>query len=355
MINFGAFEQARKKYKNEDFPFLSGQRITAQKNKPYQGLHILHNIPLTIEAVLKIEPLLLGGADLTMSCISILEPQKIALEILKDAHVKIQIEHHFTGQYDFCMDCCGELLDIVCPKIGASELTQTGSEKYKKALINYPMISIDDSELKWLETIFGTSEGFIQAVLKHISNGLWNKKVVVFGYGKVGTGLVSSLLKFTDNIVVIDIDDSKLLRAIKKGIKTIYGIDKQEVLANIINADLVVTATGVEKVLSNYYGLHKDNFKKAVLTNMGAEDEYGDNFPIESVLFNKKPLNFMLVEPTTIKYLDPILYAHNFALDLILSNDFKKGYNPLPSEVATFIFEKWCHFHNEEMPQIHSY
>ena len=111
MINFGVFEQVRKKYKNEDFPFLNEQCISAQINKPYQGLHILHNIPLTIEAVLKIEPLLIGGADITMSCISILEPQQIALDILKDANVKVQIEHCLTGENDFCLDCCAELLD----------------------------------------------------------------------------------------------------------------------------------------------------------------------------------------------------------------------------------------------------
>lgn len=351
MVNIGAFEQARKMLKETDFPFLSMHRDFAKKNKPYEGLHILHNIPLTFSAVLKIEPLILGGADVTMSCITLLEPKKAAIEILKDANVKIQIEHDFKDKYDFCMDCCGELLNVVNPSLGASELTKTGSDKYKNSPPDYPVISVDDSELKLLETFWGTSEAFIRAISTFFPKGLQDINVIVFGYGKIGTGIVSALLKFTENISVVEIDKNRLLMAKKKGVRVTGEINNKDFFQEFNKADLVVTTTGVKNVLSDYYDLSPSHFKKALLANMGAEDEFGHNFPKESVLFDKRPLNFMLEQPTATKYLDPILYAHNISLDLILSKKAKNGYNKLPVNVANSILSKWCNIHDEEMPK----
>ncbi len=142
MINFNAFESARKRYTKNCMPFLYELRNLAQDKKMYHGLKILHNIPLTIEAVLKIEILLLGGAEVTASCISSLSPSLDAIDILKSANVEVQIEHDFKKTYDFHLDCCGELLNISPPEIGAVELTQTGSALYKKANCFYPIISV---------------------------------------------------------------------------------------------------------------------------------------------------------------------------------------------------------------------
>ena len=142
MINVNAFKLAHKRYAPEDMPFLTEARILMQKSNKYKGLKILQNIPLTIEAVLKIEPLVLGGADVTVSCISILNPRQEAIEILKQANIKVQIQHKFNETFDFCLDCSGEMINILEPTIGSVELTQTGSEIYKKANRPYPVISV---------------------------------------------------------------------------------------------------------------------------------------------------------------------------------------------------------------------
>ena len=48
----------------------------------------------------------------------------------------------------------------------------------------------------------------------------------------------------------------------------------------------------------------------AVLANMGVEDEYGPGVPATRVLAEKKPLNFILEEPTHLKYIDASLALH---------------------------------------------
>jgi adenosylhomocysteinase len=349
MINFDAFDQARRHYNEMDFPFLNKQREKMLGTRPYAGLKILHNIPLTMTAVVKIESLLLGGADVTMSCVTVVRPQKEAIDILKAANVQIQIEHNFSAQYDFCMDCCGELISVVHPKIGAVELTQTGSMKYREIATDYPVISVDDSKLKILETFFGTGESFVRAIAAYIQSDFNNKQFVIFGYGKVGRGIAYSLSKVSEKIHIVDVDINKLDKAREDGYAIIDGKNIADVKKLIASMDVVVTATGVPCVLSNFYHLKKNEFGSAILANMGAEDEYGRNFLLKDVLFEKQPLNFTLDEPTAMKYLDPIFYAHNLAFDLILTNHFKKGYNKFPDEIAQSILGQWLSLHGQEL------
>jgi adenosylhomocysteinase len=355
MINFNAFEEAHKKYTTAEMPFLSELRNKVIKNKPYQGLKILHNIPLTIEAVLKIETLILGGAEVTASCITLLDPNPDAIKILQNANVDVQIEHLFQGEYDFHLDCCAELLAAPNPRIGAIELTQTGSELYKNANPSYPAMSIDDSDLKLLETIFGTGDGFVRALKATDNWDLYDKKFTIFGYGKVGRGIAHSLMKLTDRIMVIDIDDGAMHAAKKRGIKYIDGTDINKVKKEIQDSDFIVTASGIKGILTNFYHLKKSDCGNSILANMGAYDEFGDNFTESEILFNKKPLNFSIQEPTTMKYLDPILYAHNIAIDLILTKKMTSGYHSFPNYLAKEILEKWGSCHKENFFDIEKY
>lgn len=352
MINLKAFEEAHKKYKPSEMPFLTKHKEEVLNKQPYKKLKILQNIPLTIEAVLKIEPLVLGGADITISCIKNLPPDQKAVEILNNANIKVQIEHNFENNFDICLDCCGELANLIRPKYGAAELTKTGSDVYKKTLIDYPLICVDDSKLKYLETLYGTGDGFIRALHSLTNTEIYNKKFLVFGYGKVGKGIINSLLKFTDDIIVIEKDKTLLAQILKKGLKTIDYNDQDKIKNELLNTYCIVTATGIKNIISDFFQLTSKDLKDILLANMGAEDEFGQNFTEKDVLFNKKPLNFSLSEPTTMKYLDPILYAHNISIDLILSKKVLPGYNAFPDDLATSILKQWSIMHREDTQEI---
>ena len=78
--------------------------------------------------------------------------------------------------------------------------------------------------------------------------------------------------------------------------------------------------TGVKSALDRPQVVDALLASGAVLANMGVEDEYGPGVPANRVLAEKKPLNFILEEPTHLKYIDASLALHA-ALGELLVNE----------------------------------
>ena len=173
-----------------------------------------------------------------------------------------------------------------------------------------------------------------------------------------GTGVIALMMAqrtIGAFIYAIDIDKDARDSASHKGIKIIDGSSNELVKNAIKKSYCVVTATGVKDLLSNYYALTENDFGSSLLTNMGADDEYGNNFSDERVLFSKKTFNFCIDSPTAMRYLDPVFYAHNYSIDIILSNKVKNGYNPFPIESALQVLEDWAWTHEEDLPNWRKY
>ena len=84
-----------------------------------------------------------------------------------------------------------------------------------------------------------------------------------------------------------------------------------DVVADVIaHADFVVTATGLKNALTLSAVSAILANTKAVVANMGVEDEFGELVPFTRVLNGKSPLNFVLEEPTHLKYIDTSLALH---------------------------------------------
>ena len=146
--------KSRAEIPDERIPFLAELRHEMITKKPYAGLKVYHNTPLNMISVVKVEPLLLGGADVIVSNVaSISRADPKAVQLLQDANVKLDLHKELQGNYDIHLDCCGELVSFPSPKYGAAELTQTGSKIYEKLFTGvnapkYPVISVDDSLFK---------------------------------------------------------------------------------------------------------------------------------------------------------------------------------------------------------------
>lgn len=334
-------------YQLQDIPFLQKQREQVQKTQPYKGLKILHNIPLTLESLFKIENLLLGGADLTVTSPSFMQPKPLAIKILKQAKVNIQLESNFVDDFDFCLDCCGELLGKVVPRLGAVEITRTGSIQYSKANLDYPVISIDDCQIKNLEAILGTGEAFVRAFQELTGEDISDKEFLVIGYGKVGQGIAKALKKYTNKIWIAETNKERLQQAIDSGLIALDARNPQQVETFASRAFAVVTATGRHNVVSDCFD--SQFFKGCYLANMGGEDEFGNDFTTEEVLCAKNPINFAIAEPTLIKYLDPVFYAHNLGIELILNSELKPGLHPFPTSLAEPIVAQWSEIFDETL------
>lgn len=345
MYNLSVIDKARMDLNIEPMFFLDNQRREASQTKPYAGLKILHNVPLTLSTVFKIEVLALGGAEVVVYLAKGFPVENRAVDLLTKANFTVVSDMNVDSTFDFHLDCCAELIEFRSPRLGAVELTQSGSKIYERANLDYPIISVDDSKLKVLETFFGTGDGFMRALHDLVGDDKVDKPYVLFGYGKVGKGILYAISKFSHDITVIDLSSN--FKDKNPGIKYIDAHDMAAVKEALARSYCTITATGIRHLLTDFYALSKRDFGNAMLVNMGAEDEYGPNFTTEDVKFAKKPFNFSLRIPTAFRYLDPIFYAHNCGIDLILAENVKKSYNPFPDELAVNILDRWQDIYNE--------
>ena len=273
--------------------------------------------------------LLAGGADLSvgiandsgagaeMPCdvgvVDLLRESGIPVLNLKDV-----LDAESRGQgFDLILDCAGQF-SACHPRFGFVELTRSGVQFYENS--EKPVYVADSGIVKRIETSLGTGEGYVRA-LAQLGYGsadagsdgaaFAGKSFVVFGSGKVGQGIVLQLLRLGAIITVVT-DTSRganpFLEANDVPVTDCRDVDA--VIALVRNADFVVTATGVKGALDRVELADALNKSNAVLANMGVEDEYGPGVPNDRVLAEKKPLNFILEEPTHLKYIDASLALH---------------------------------------------
>ncbi len=82
---------------------------------------------------------------------------------------------------------------------------------------------------------------------------------------------------------------------------------------------------------------------------MGVYDEFGEQFNSSDVLNNKMPVNFILDDPTPMKYIDPSFYIHNIAALLLKNENYSAGVHDLPIHLDNQITERWCSYHQTSM------
>ena len=341
-INVDVFKSVRNKIPTRDIFFLDQLINSMYKNTPYKGLKIFYNAHLTLSSMLQIEALIASGADVTITSTKYLKVDQLVVDLLIKANLPMRYCEDIKEKYecDVVLDCCAGLIDIATPKYGVVELTQTGIIKYQEKRQQYSIISIDDSSIKLLETLIGTSDGFLRGFHKLTNAGLHNKPCVVFGNGKVGKGIVNTLSRFTQNISIIEYNFNNNITDTDKF--PIYDIElnKKEINKCLKNAFCVITATGKKGIVSKY--IDKKNFNdQQYLINMGSEDEWGDKFLDSEILNNKLAINFCLEFPTKLIFLDPIFYSQIIAIDSLLKSK-KIIYSTLDEKIQLDIFIKWC-------------
>ena len=318
-----------------------------KQKQPYRGLRILHNVPLYKNTLLKIEPLVVGGGIVTVTSPNFSSYDQEAVDLLESCQVSVELDHSkIKDDYDFVLDAGGEFKELITPRIGAAELTKSGEKIYSDPKITYPVINVDNSQLKQLETKLGTGDGLVRGLTFYLNDDFHGKAFVLFGYGKVGSGAALALKQYTSDITIVECDQDRILEAKEDGFDVLVNNDKQAIEKVLSNCYGVITATGKKGLITDYYS--PELFKHKVLSNLGIDDEYGSAFTNDEVLNNKQAINFRLDDPTEIKYMDPIFYAHNIVIDLILSGDFTPGLHPFPEDLDKSILQEWMGYFAKE-------
>lgn len=356
----------------------------------FKDKKILVNAHITTITLLVIANLIAGGAEVDVMAtppLCVHGPEMgdhDAMKPLSEAEIEFMDfnsipETKKEDYYDLVFDCGAGTNNLIVPKIGVLELTKTNRSDYTS--IKKPIVSVDLSIAKKIETLYGTGDGLYRALAPLLLNDIspepgepiqnnpyvflgayidllkkQNKKILLFGAGKVGIGIVSALTgkKFRKMIVVADIDVNKLLR-IKKHRVSIWNLnDPRPLSLESKNIFAVITATGIPNLISNYIrnGIFQEqDFTNAYKINMGTPDEWGDKFSEKEILNDKKPINFSLQYPTLPMYLDGVFSCWlKIGEDLFLDkNNYKCGIiNKVPDRIDKNVISKWTCLYDKD-------
>ena len=197
--------------------------------------------------------------------------------------------------------------------------------------------------------------------LSPIEKFITTEKFVIFGAGKVGSGIAFSLLKAgvpPSSITIIEA--SKGMITLSRDISGLpynyVHVDETAKMKTVLkNADVVITATGQENLLTKM-GLTPDDIP-GKLSNMGHSDELGENFKNHKKIlgntrfafnFNKSRMNKKDGGyPTDPLYLMTSFVGLCSAAECLAKPDhgLKDGFQKIPLEMDAKILAQFSYLH----------
>ena len=361
------------------------------QHQPLKGKIILVNIHLTRITLALITALLESGAWVEVTVSPELVIHQNALQPLLAAQIPFYStlpDEKKQGYYHIVYDCCAGMNEMI-PIHGMAKLTKTNPALYQH--MNFPVITVDSSQTKAIETGLGTGDSFVRVIhhlaqqsiaalvlnwknlttcmtysslylttllsLINVDQLFLQNKFMIFGFGKVGKGIASALESAEvpkKNIFVVDISSEAYLDAMKQGYSGLL-LDAhhlgtiQRIKKILPEMWAVVTATGVEGAISQYFS-QSDFDRVALLVNMSTGNDFGSRFTQERILNGKKPANFMLDYPTEVMYLDPIFTLFLKAGEELLTNPgLKNGLNLIAPTIDQAVLTDWISHHGNEI------
>lgn len=322
MLELRQFVEAA--YGAEEYPGLISQARRWELARPLDGLRILDCTPLFRNTLTKFIPLLAAGAQVTVG----LHPDTPSDDDIVSQLPELSLDFTTPDEsgsraYDVVLDCAGRHADVLS-RFGYAELTHSGLAAYGSS--RAPVVMVDRSHIKLIETMFGTGDSFFRAI-KQLGFDKPSGPLLIFGAGKVGSGIALGAQRRGLQVALVDSPGAANFAK-----APLIDVQDHDAVAEAIrSAWVVVTATGVASAADPF--ARELLTSGAVLANMGVDDEFGPDIPAGRVLNAKAPVNFCLDEPTLLKYMDPVFALSNeSALDLVAGR-VSPGVNA-PSESA---------------------
>ncbi len=265
---------------------LSEIRKRFEKEKPLKGLKIGMALHLEAKTAALVRTLIAGGAEVAItSCNPETTQDDVAAALSKQARVYAwrgetteEYYENLNRVLDFnpniIVDDGADLIvllhterkELIDNVIGATEETTTGAVRLKnmerRGELKVPVIDVNDAHMKYLfDNRYGTGESTIFGILNATNLTLAGKKVVVCGYGWCGRGIAMRAKGMGANVIVTEVNPIRAVEAIMDGFRVMKLIDA------VKEADIVITATGVNKVVrKEHFLVAKD---KCIFANSG--------------------------------------------------------------------------------------
>ena len=310
-------------YSVKDYPALREQMMRWAVTRPFEGCRVVDATPIYRNTLLKYQALVAGGAELAVGVSSAMPKDPNIVGLLEAAGFDMVTPETLPANTDIVLDCAGAF-SSGCRRIGSVELTRSGVDVYHHS--KQPVFVADGGRIKKIETMLGTGESFFRAMKQLHYNDWKGKRLVVFGSGKVGSGIIFYACRLGASVTVISQRGTVSDKVEQMAAKILYpDEDKEEAVRSVLEAYAVVTATGVRGAATSSLPAEAFVSSSAMLVNMGVEDEYGPKVPKERVLNRKRPLNFILEEPTHLRYIDATMALSNEGALYVLHHPEAKG------------------------------
>ena len=323
-------------YQPQDYPVCHHQRQEWGKARPFAGLTVLDVTPIFRNTLVKHRALIEGGARLIVGRNVNLPADEQIVELLRNSGIEVVESGDVPREVDVVLDCAASFSHWHA-RLGYVELTRSGVPKYEGK--DAPVFVADSGRIKKIETCLGTGESYFRT-MAHIGHTQWQgKKIVIFGSGKVGTGLLTYAYHYGAVPTVVTMPKSVTEPARRMAHEIIDCRNHDAVAAALADAYAVVTATGIAGALSHPVVTRALIESPAILANMGVEDEYGEAMPASRVLNGKRVFNFILDEPTHMKYIDATMGLHNEGINYLLAHPEERHLIEPPAELESRLLE----------------
>lgn len=336
---FDSPEQVEEK---KDLPVLRALIERYRQEQPFRDCRVVFGHVLVRNALVMVEALCQGGAQVVFSRAHPSPAERPCLEALAGLGLRVWPVERAVALGDLYLDVAA-VLGRQRPPRAAAEVTRTGVRHYRH--IPCPVISADDCLAKRIEGYFGTGDSFLRAWrLLRPGDPLQGKRLVLFGYGKIGRGVARAAREAGMEVVVAEVDPAAAARAGAEGFETVEGTPTEALRRALARAQVVIAVTGVPGVLGRTLPPEWLRANRPVLVNLGAEDEFGPAFEEHEILGGRRvPLNFHLPQPTRNRYVDPALAAHLLALEAWVRapDRYPPGIHPLPPGMDRWVLETW--------------
>ncbi|MBI3158798.1 MAG: hypothetical protein HYZ26_04255 [Chloroflexi bacterium] len=316
--------------------------------RPFEGLAVVMGHLLVRNTLVVAEAVLAGGAELILAEGHASPAAAPVIAELKAHGVAVLPNAEAVTRGELYVDVSCILGRLRLPT-GAAEVTRTGVLHYQA--LNCPVVSADDCKAKRIEGFYGTGDGFLRAWRQlRPHDPPEGKRVVQFGYGKIGRGVAHRCRAAGLDVTVADVSVEARARAAGDGFDVLAAEATPELQAALKSAGVIISVTSIPGVLSR--GAIPPDWLRAggaTLVNLGAEDEYGPAFEDAEILGGRGlPLNFHLANPTLNRYVDAPLAAHVLALEALVAGGHSPGIHPLPEAMDRWLVTEWRNAWPEE-------
>ncbi|MDR1760558.1 MAG: adenosylhomocysteinase [Fibrobacter sp.] len=320
--------EIQKYYAPAEYPALEGQFETWAHTRPFRNTKVLDAAPVFRNTLVKYRALLAGGAHLSVGVSDDFPCDEKTVSFLKEHEIPLVHPGETEKSFDVILDCAGRFSHFNS-RYGFVELTRSGVSRYEKSAS--PVWIADSGVIKQIETSLGTGDGFFRAMKETGFSDWEGKRLAVIGSGKVGSGIFWEGIRAGARVSVATDTRFGVPETLASNAEKVLDIrETAAVCALFLNADVIVTATGVKNALAVPEISEALLESAAILANMGVEDEFGAGIPDSRVLNQKKPLNFILEEPTHLKYIEATMALHNALGETLLCGNVPPGIHEPP-------------------------